>query len=75
MDENTEERLHRIESSLAHLEHQYDQLNQIVIQQEKLLGRLQSMVDRVDGTLREFELNQARDNNAKPPHYGDSAMG
>lgn len=75
MDETTDERFQSIESSLAHLEHQYDQLNRIVIQQEKLLGRLQTVVDRVDGTLREFELNQVRENNTKPPHYGDSASG
>lgn len=75
MDETTDERFQSIESSLAHLEHQYDQLNRIVIQQEKLLGRLQTVVDRVDGTLREFELNQVRENNTIPPHYGDSASG
>lgn len=73
MDE--QERLQKMESSLAHLEHQYDQLNQIVIRQEKVLSRLRTVVERVDGTLREFELNQVRDNNAKPPHYGDSASG
>jgi len=74
MEAESEARLEKIESALAHLEHQYEQLNQIVVRQEKQLTRLGSVIDRVDNTLRDFEINQVRDNNTKPPHYGDSPV-
>ncbi len=74
MADVSETRLEQVESTLAHLEHQYDQLNQIVIRQEKQLARLSSIIDRVDNTLRDFEINQVRDNNTKPPHYGGSPV-
>lgn len=74
MDAETESRLEQLESTVAHLEHQYDQLNRIVIEQEKQLSRLKNVIDRMDNTLRDFELNQVRENNSKPPHYGDSPV-
>jgi len=74
MESDNEQRLHKLEADVAHLEHQYDQLNKIVIQQEKQIGRLQAVVERVDSTMRDQEMNQARDNNTKPPHYGNSAL-
>lgn len=70
MDSDTEQRLLKVESDLAHLEHQYDQLNKIVTEQDKTITRLQYVIDRIDQSIREQEMNQVRDNNTKPPHYG-----
>jgi uncharacterized coiled-coil protein SlyX len=63
------ERLEKIESHLAHLEHQYEQLNHVVVEQGRLLTRLQKESAKVSETVRTFELERIRANNPKPPHY------
>lgn len=68
MNENNE-RLERAEASLAHLEHQYDQLNRVVVEQAKLLERLRKQVERLTETLETQELERIRGTSAKPPHY------
>lgn len=62
-------RLEKIESALAHLDHQYEQLNEMVIAQDKLLARLQKVAERVDGALQALALEQTRAGNTRPPHY------
>lgn len=74
MAADDEQRIHKLESDVAHLEHQYDELNKIVVRQEKQIARLQAVVERVDNTMRDQEMNQTRDHNTKPPHYGNSAL-
>ncbi len=69
MDTNLDERLQRIETAMAHLEHQYDQLNEIVVAQNKDLSQLKTTVERVDQALHGMEIEKIRGNNAKPPHY------
>jgi uncharacterized coiled-coil protein SlyX len=68
MSENNE-RLERAEESLAHLEHQYDQLNRVVVEQAKLLERLRKQLERLTETLETQELERIRGTSAKPPHY------
>ncbi len=68
MSENNE-RLVRAEASLAHLEHQYDQLNRVVVEQAKLLERLRKQLERLTETLETQELERIRGTSAKPPHY------
>ena len=63
------ERLANIESHLAHLEHQYEQLNNVVIEQGRLLARLQKENAKVSETVQTMELERIRTNNPKPPHY------
>ena len=63
------ERLEKIESHLAHLEHQYEQLNNVVIEQGRLLARLQKESAKVSDTVQTIELERIRANNPKPPHY------
>lgn len=63
------ERLEKIESHLAHLEHQYEQLNNVVVEQGRLLARLQKENAKVSDTVQTIELERIRANNAKPPHY------
>jgi len=63
------ERLEKIESHLAHLERQYEELNQVVIEQAKLLARLQKESAKVSETIGTIELERIRASNPKPPHY------
>lgn len=74
MDNSAAERLKQFEAALTHLERQYDELNAIVIRQDKQLARLTAVVDRVDNALRNLEMDEVRSNNQRPPHYGDSAL-
>lgn len=69
MEESTAERMTKLESQLAHLDHQYDQLNQVVIEQGKRLARLESEWRRVASSVDGLELERIRSTNAKPPHY------
>jgi uncharacterized coiled-coil protein SlyX len=63
------ERLEKIESHLAHLERQYEQLNKVVIEQGRVLARLQKENAKVSQTVETIELERIRANNPKPPHY------
>ena len=63
------QRLEKIESNLLHLERQYEELNQVVIEQGKLLARLQRDSAKVSDTVQTIELERIRANNPKPPHY------
>ncbi|MFT4688768.1 MAG: SlyX family protein [Verrucomicrobiia bacterium] len=69
MDPSLEDRLNAVESSVAHLERQYDELNQMVVKQDKLLTRLSTMMTRMDSTFQGMEIDKIRNNNQKPPHY------
>jgi uncharacterized coiled-coil protein SlyX len=69
MNDETAERFARLESHLAHLEHQVEQLNEVVIEQGKTLDRLVKQVQVQSRTLETAELERAKANNPKPPHY------
>ena len=62
-------RVAQLETSHAHLEHQYDQLNEAVIAQGKLLNRLQKRLEQLDTTLQSQELERIGNAQEKPPHY------
>lgn len=68
-DPPSEERLRRIEAHVAHLEHALDQLNEVVVAQDKLLRRLQAQSQHLSETMTTLELDRIRTNNPKPPHY------
>jgi len=63
------DRLEKLESQLAFLEKQYDDLNQVVIEQSRQIARLQAELGRATQTLSGIELERIRANNPKPPHY------
>ena len=63
------QRLEKIESNLSHLERQYEELNQVVIEQGKLLARLQRDSAKVSDAVQTIEIERIRANNPKPPHY------
>lgn len=66
---DAEQRLERIESHLAHLERQYEELNQVVIEQARIIARLQKENEKVSSAVQTIELDRIRTNNPKPPHY------
>ncbi|TAL07290.1 MAG: SlyX family protein [Verrucomicrobia bacterium] len=59
----------RLESHLAHLERQVEQINEVVIEQGKLLERLKKEVQRQSSTMQTLELERIKANNPKPPHH------
>lgn len=69
MSEDASQRWERVESSLAHLEHQVEQLNGVVIEQGRALEQLRKLLQRQALTLESIELERAKATNPKPPHY------
>ena len=69
MPDEHSQRMDRLESHLAHLEHQVEQLNGVVIEQGKLLDRLKKETQRQSNALQTLELERIRSNVQKPPHY------
>ena len=67
-DENSR-RADKLEAHLAHLEHQVEQMNGVVIEQGKLLERLKKEVQRQSTAMQTMELERIQSNNQKPPHY------
>ena len=69
MSDEAAHRLHRVEAHLAHLEHQVEQLNGVIIAQGKELEQLKKLVQRQATTLESIELERVKATNPKPPHY------
>jgi uncharacterized coiled-coil protein SlyX len=69
MDNSIIERFAKIESALAHLDRLYEQLNQVVTEQRRLLDKMQSQQERLSQSLSTIELDRVRSTNSKPPHY------
>ncbi|MGC9941321.1 MAG: SlyX family protein [Verrucomicrobiota bacterium] len=69
MNEEISARLGRIESNLAHLEHLVEQMNGVIMAQDKLLERLKKELQRQSSAMETLELERIKANNSKPPHY------
>lgn len=69
MKDETSERLQRLEANIAHLEHQVEQLNEVIIEQGKLLARVNKEVLRQSSAMQTMELERIKANNPKPPHH------
>lgn len=69
MNDELSERLAKIESHAAHLERQYEELNQVVIEQGKLMKKILSAQQRIAETVETTELERIKGVNPKPPHY------
>ena len=69
MADDNSRRTDKLESNLAHLEHQVEQLNAVVIEQGKLLERLKKDVQRQTRAMESLELERIQSNNTRPPHY------
>lgn len=64
------ERITRLEASLAHLERLFDDLNAVVVEQDRRLARLEKRLDQVAQWFEGGELDRLRQLQEKPPHYG-----
>jgi len=69
MPDDNSRRIDTLESHLAHLEHQVEQLNEVVIEQGKLLDRLKKETQRQAENMQTLELERIKSNVQKPPHY------
>ena len=61
-DENSQ-RVDKLEMHLAHLEHQVEQLNGVIIDQGKLLDRLKKEIQRQSNIMEMLELERMKSNN------------
>lgn len=62
-------RIEKLETHLMHLERQYEQLNEVVIEQGRVLARLRREVTKTSDAVQTMELERIRTNNPKPPHH------
>jgi uncharacterized coiled-coil protein SlyX len=69
MTSEEEERIVKIESSLAHLEKMTETLNETVIEQDKTIRRLSQQVEQLTNRLASDDMNAIKENVTKPPHY------
>ena len=66
------ERLNSLESSLAYLQNDYDQLNETVLENTKRLEQLKLAVERLTARLEQSgsQTDEVRNlEDEKPPHY------
>lgn len=68
MDAEANEQIQRLEATVAHLEHQYDQLNKVVVEQGKEITRLMNQLQKTSSTVESMEMDRIKANNQKPPH-------
>ena len=69
MNNDLSQRLEKIEAHVAHLEHQVEQLNGVIIEQGKLVQQIRKQLQRQSTTLESMEMDRIKATNAKPPHY------
>ncbi len=69
MSEEVLARLGQIESHIAHLEHQVEQMNDVMVEQGKVIERLKKEVQRQNTAMETLELERIKANITKPPHY------
>ncbi len=69
MNDETLQRLEKIEAHVAHLEHQVEQLNGVIVEQGRALEVLKKQLQRQATTLESVELERIKNTNARPPHY------
>lgn len=62
-------RIEQMETLFAHLERQFEQLNSVVIEQGKTLGRLQKRMEDLDHAVQGQDVERASSAQQKPPHY------
>ena len=69
MNPESTQRLERVEAHIAHLEHQVEQLNEVIIDQGKMIARLKKELQRQSTAMETMELERIKSNITKPPHY------
>jgi uncharacterized coiled-coil protein SlyX len=69
MNEEISERFSRLESHIAHLEQQVEELNGVVIEQGRVIERLRKQVQLQARALETSVVEQVKANNPRPPHH------
>jgi uncharacterized coiled-coil protein SlyX len=69
MNDETAQRLARVEAHVAHLEHQVEQLNDVIIEQGRQAEQVKKQLQRMASTLEGIELDRIKSTNPKPPHH------
>lgn len=69
MNDETSQRFEKLEAHIAHLERQVEELNEVLVDQSKLVERLKKEVQRQSATMETMELERIKANNSKPPHH------
>lgn len=69
MTKEETQRLERLESNMTFLERQFDELNQVVIEQGRALKKLMARQQQLAESVRTAELERIRSVPTKPPHY------
>jgi uncharacterized coiled-coil protein SlyX len=69
MNEESFQRLEKLEAHVTHLERQVEQLNEVVTDQGKLVEFLKKQMQRQSSVLETIELESIKANNARPPHH------
>lgn len=69
MNDEVAERLTRLESAIAHLEHLTEQLSGVVAGQGRQLEHLSKRFELQAHSLESIELERIRSTDPKPPHY------
>lgn len=68
-DGNIVERIHELESRLAHQEETIDKLNDVVRDQWAGIDRLQKILQQLESRITEVEEKEASAPIQQPPHY------
>jgi uncharacterized coiled-coil protein SlyX len=69
MDESSQERFQKLEAHVTELEHALDQMNEVLVEQGKLLRRIHAQNQSLSETMTTLEMDRIRSVNTKPPHY------
>lgn len=69
MSDELVQRLEKLESHLSHVERLVEQMNEVLVEQGRVVTRLQARLRQVNDTLEAQELERIRTTSAKPPHY------
>ena len=69
MNDDLSQRLEKIEAHVAHLEHQVEQLNGVIIAEGKLVEQMRKQLQRQSASLEAIEMERIKATNPKPPHY------
>ena len=68
MDAEAEQQITRLQAAVSHLERQYDELNEVVVAQQREVSRLRQQLQRITASVEGIELDRIKATNPKPPH-------
>ncbi|MFN7139133.1 MAG: SlyX family protein [Limisphaerales bacterium] len=69
MTDEAADRIQKLESHVAELERQVEQLNEVVVEQSRSMERLKLQLRRLSETIETQEMDRIKETNPKPPHY------